>query len=102
MAKLLGTECFDVAKICIHDGYTVDVYKKHYVLTSSGAELLIDDTMIEVVTPDYDLTLCADGSDDLFWATDEVKAVCREQFDEETIAEWNEFTEEEKEAIIDR
>ena len=102
MAKLLGTEKFGVAKICIHDPYTIDVYKRHYCVNSSGQEFLIDDSMVEVVTPDHDLSLVADGSEELFWATDEVKAICAEQFDEVTIAEWKAMTPEEQNGLIER
>ena len=58
--------------------------------------------MVEVITPDHDLSLVADGSEELFWATDEVKAVCAEQFDDETVAEWKAMTPEEQASFIER
>ena len=102
MAKAFGTEHFSVARLHIHNEYTVDVYKKHYYVSKSGIEILIDDSMFEVISPDTDLSVTAEDNEELYWATDEVKQICAEQFDEETVAEWQALTPEEKENYLDR
>jgi len=102
MAKAFGTEHFSVSRLHIHNEYTVDVYKKHFYVSESGIEIIIDESMFEVITPDTDLSVSAENTEELYWATDEVKAICAQQFDEETVAEWNAMSPEEKETYIDR
>jgi hypothetical protein len=104
MAKQFGQEHFTVSKIHIHNDYTVDVFKKQfYVSKTSGIEIIIDDgSMWEVITPDTDLSVSYENSEELFWATDEVKEICNEQFDEETVSEWNAMSDEEKQNQINR
>lgn len=90
MAHTFGEEKFSVARIAITNDYTVDVYMKHYYVSESGIELLVSDTMCEVLEPGTDL------SGDEWYCTDEVRAICAQQWDAESIAEWNAMTEEKK------
>jgi len=92
MAHTFGEEKFSVARIAIINDYTVDVYMKHYYVSESGVELLISDTMCETLEPGTDL------SGDEWYCTDEVRAICAQQWDAESVAEWNAMNEEDKES----
>lgn len=95
MAKSLGKEHFGVDKIQVVSDYSVRVWRKHYYLTESGKEVLIDNGMFEILTPDSDFTL--EHCEDNFWIGDpDVLEVCQYQFDEETRAEWKAMTDEER------
>lgn len=95
MALTFTTERFEVAKITVTDEYTVRVYIKHLGVSSNGTEVLISDTMSEVLVPGTDL------SGDEWYCTDEVRAICEAQWDEKTVAEWNAMDEYNKRGLID-
>lgn len=94
MAHTFGEEKFAVARIGINNDYCVNVYMKHYYTTESGMEILISDTMCEIIPPGTDL------SGDEWYMTDEVRAVCAQQWDDASLAEWAEMTEEEKNCYL--
>ena len=94
MALTFTTEKFEVANITVTDEYTVRVFVKHVGVSSNGTEVLISDNMSEVLVPG------TDSSGDEWYCTDEVRAVCEAQWDEETIAEWNAMDEYSQEGLI--
>lgn len=92
MAHTFGEEKFAVARIAIDNDYLVRVYLKHYYVTESGLEILISDNMVETLEPGTDLSV------DEWYCTDEVRAICAQQWDDESVAEWNAMDEDDKES----
>ena len=90
MAHTFGEEKEVVSKISIDGDFMVYVYKKHYYEAADGTEILISDTMNQPLEPGDDL------SGDEWYMTDTVRAICAQQWDEESVAEWEAMSDEEK------
>lgn len=92
MAHSLGQEYSEVEAVSIVDDYVILVKKHDYYLV--GDTKVTRGRMVEVVTPDEDL------SGDEWYMTDVVRAVAAVQFDAESKAEWLAMTTEEREEYL--
>lgn len=92
MAHTFGEEKFAVSRIGIDGDYIVNVYQKHYYESNDGTEILISEGMCETLEPGTDLS----GNE--WYCTDTVRAVCAQQWDAKSVAEWNAMSEEEKDS----
>ena len=98
MANSLISERYQISKIGIVGDYIVSIKYSQMGTFANGVEVEIA-KMTEYITPDTDLY--NDDPDHSWYCTDEVRAVCEGQFDEETLTEWKEFSEYDKSQLLD-
>lgn len=97
MAISFISERKEVSKVTVLGDYLVFVKYDHIGTYANGSEVLIGE-MTEILTPGTDLS--GNDPETAWYCTDEVRGICEGHWDDESVAEWNAFTEQERDALL--